>query len=116
MDENDVIFMASPISHISGCACGCELPWALGAPVILQDKWAPDEAVDLIVQHGATFTAGSTPFLVELLKAAKAKDEHLPKFRRFTCGGMAVSPQLVRDAHEGALRKRLIPFTEGKIR
>lgn len=99
MDDNDAVFMASPISHIAGCVCGCELPWALGAAVVLQDKWAPDEAVDLIVEHGATFTAGTTPFLVELLKAAKAKDEHLPHFRRFSCGGMAVPPQLVRDAH-----------------
>jgi acyl-CoA synthetase (AMP-forming)/AMP-acid ligase II len=100
MDDTDVVFMASAISHIAGCVCGCELPWALGALVVLQDKWAPDEAVDLIVQHDATFTTGSTPFLVELLKAAKAKDEHLPKFRRFSCGGMTVPPQLVRDAQE----------------
>jgi acyl-CoA synthetase (AMP-forming)/AMP-acid ligase II len=99
MREDDVVFMASPISHIGGCVCGCELPWALGAPVVLQDKWAADEAVDLIAAHNATFTTGSTPFLVELLKAAKAKDEHLPNFRRFTCGGMAVPPQLIRDAH-----------------
>jgi acyl-CoA synthetase (AMP-forming)/AMP-acid ligase II len=100
MDDTDVVFMASAISHIAGCVCGCELPWALGAPVVMQDKWAPDEAVDLIIKHGATFTTGSTPFLVELLKAGKAKNERLRGFRRFSCGGMTIPSQLVRDAHE----------------
>jgi acyl-CoA synthetase (AMP-forming)/AMP-acid ligase II len=99
MDERDVVFMASPVSHITGCLGACELPWAIGGPVVLQDKWSANEAVDLFIRHGVTYTAASTPFLAELLAAAQARDEHLPAFRRFTCGGMAIPPQLIRDAH-----------------
>jgi acyl-CoA synthetase (AMP-forming)/AMP-acid ligase II len=100
MDEHDVVFMASPVSHITGCLAACELPGAIGAPVVLQDKWSAAEAVELFLRHGCTYTAASTPFLAELLEAAKAQGEHLPDFRRFTCGGMAIPPQLIRDAHD----------------
>jgi cyclohexanecarboxylate-CoA ligase len=100
MSDRDVIFMASAVSHITGALMAFELPWAIGAPVILQEKWDACAAVDLFLQHGVTFTTSSAPFLQELLEAARNRDEHLPSFKRFVCGGMAVSPQLIREAHE----------------
>jgi cyclohexanecarboxylate-CoA ligase len=99
LTDRDVIFMASPVSHITGALMAFELPWAIGAPVILQEKWNPHAAVDLFLEHGVTFTTSSAPFLQELLEAAQGRDEHLPTFKRFVCGGMAVAPNLVREAH-----------------
>jgi cyclohexanecarboxylate-CoA ligase len=100
ISDRDVIFMASAVSHITGALMAFELPWASGAPVILQEKWDASAAVDLFLEHGVTFTTSSAPFLQELLGAARDRDEHLPSFKRFVCGGMAVSPQLIREAHD----------------
>jgi cyclohexanecarboxylate-CoA ligase len=97
---SDVIFMASPVSHVTGCLFAFEMPFAVGASVVLQEKWNPREAVDLFREHAVTITSSSTPFLRELLAECQARDEHLPRFRRFVCGGMAVPPQLVRDAQQ----------------
>ena len=100
MTDHEVIFMASPVSHITGCLIAFELPWAIRAPVVLQEKWDANEALDLFVDHGVTFTSSSTPFLRELLEAATARDLHLEGFSRFVCGGMTIPPQLIRDAHD----------------
>jgi acyl-CoA synthetase (AMP-forming)/AMP-acid ligase II len=98
LDSSDVVFMASPVTHVTGCNFAFEVPWATGAPVVLQEKWNPGEAVDLFREHGVTLTSSSTPFLRELLGACQARNEHLPAFKRFICGGMSIPPQLVRDA------------------
>ena len=100
LSANDVVFMASPVSHVTGCLFAFEVPWATGASVVLQEKWNPSEAVDLFREHGVTITSSSTPFLRELLDACKVRDEHLPKFKRFCCGGMSVPPLLVHDAQQ----------------
>jgi len=100
LGADDVIFMASPVSHITGCLLAFELPWASNSPVVLQEKWDAGQAIDLFLKYGVTFTSSSTPFLRELLDAAKARNEHLLGFKRFVCGGMAIPPQLILDAHE----------------
>ena len=100
MTSRDVIFMASPVSHITGCLIAFELPWLIGAPVVLQEKWDAHAAIDLFIEHGVTFTSSSTPFLRELLDTAKAKGLHLERFTRFVCGGMTIPSQLIRDAHD----------------
>jgi acyl-CoA synthetase (AMP-forming)/AMP-acid ligase II len=100
LDSDDVIFMASPVSHVTGCLFAFEAPWATGAPVVLQDKWNATEAVDLFLKHEVTMTSSSTPFLRELLAACVARNEHLPSFKRFVVGGMAVPSALVREAQQ----------------
>jgi cyclohexanecarboxylate-CoA ligase len=100
LDGRDVIFMASPVSHVTGCVFAFETPWATGASVVLQDKWNAAEAIDLFRAHGVTMTASSTPFLRELFEVAKSRNERLPAFKRFVCGGMPVPPRLVHDAQQ----------------
>jgi acyl-CoA synthetase (AMP-forming)/AMP-acid ligase II len=43
---------------------------------------------------------GATPFLVELLAAAKRHNSGLPSMRLFACGGAAVPPQLIHQCAE----------------
>jgi cyclohexanecarboxylate-CoA ligase len=100
LNADDVIFMASPVSHVTGCLFAFETPWATGAPVVLQEKWNPIEALETFRVHDVTMTSSSTPFLRELLAAAKAEDEHLSGFKRFVCGGMLVPTELVREAQD----------------
>lgn len=100
LNERDVLFMASPVSHITGCLMAFELPWAIAAPVVLQVQWHAAGAVELFLEHGVTYTSSSTPFLRELLAAARDRATHLPRFTRFVCGGMTIPPDLIREAHD----------------
>jgi acyl-CoA synthetase (AMP-forming)/AMP-acid ligase II len=68
-----------------------------GGPLVLQQSWNPDEALALVDEHRAVFTAAATPFLADLLDA-DWPHEHpkLSTLRWFLCGGAQVPPALVR--------------------
>ena len=97
LGRDDRVFMASPLSHITGLSYGIVLPVDLGCAVVLQDRWHPGEAADLIESSGCTFTVGATPFLRGLA------DEYATRgpsnLRTFVCGGADIPAELVRRAH-----------------
>ncbi|HEY8857163.1 MAG TPA: AMP-binding protein, partial [Rugosibacter sp.] len=69
LDATDVILAASPMAHQTGFLYGMMMPIMLQASAVLQDMWDPKETVQLINEHGITFTMASTPFLTDLAKA-----------------------------------------------
>jgi cyclohexanecarboxylate-CoA ligase len=96
LDQSDRVFMASPLSHITGLSYGVVLPVDLGAAVVLQDRWDPQTAVQLIEEGGCTFTVSATTFLRGL---ADAYDGRGPsRLNVFVCGGADIPAELVRRA------------------
>lgn len=98
LDERDVIFMPSPITHITGLLYGAQLPFMLGAGVVLLDVWDPHEAVALIDRHRCTFAVGATPFLHGILSRTEEREAGASSLRIFGCGGADVPPDLIRRA------------------
>jgi acyl-CoA synthetase (AMP-forming)/AMP-acid ligase II len=98
MDARDVMLMPSPVTHITGYGSGMVLPFVTPVKSALMPRWDADAAVAFIQQVGATASVGATPFLVELVAAAKRHGTGLPSMRLFACGGAAVPPQVVLDA------------------
>jgi len=96
----DIVFMPSPVTHISGYSNGLERPFISGTRTILMDNWNAQEAVRQIDRHGAVMTVAATPFLQELITAAKQAGSRIPSFRIFACGGAAVPSELIRRADE----------------
>jgi acyl-CoA synthetase (AMP-forming)/AMP-acid ligase II len=94
----DVMFMASPLTHITGLLQGLLVPTAMGARSVLLDRWDPEEAVSLIEAEGATYMAGATPFLQGVLDEYGRRGVGQPSLRQFCCGGAAVPPHLVEEA------------------
>lgn len=97
---NDVILMASPVTHVTGYLYGLELGFVTGARVILMERWDAGAAVDLVQQHAVTLSVGATPFLAELVAETTRRQATLPSLRLFGCGGAAVAPELVQRACE----------------
>ena len=62
LKEEDVIFMPSPVTHITGYLYALELPFLLGSKLVLMDIWNPEQALELIKKEKCTFTVGATPF------------------------------------------------------
>lgn len=100
MDERDVMLMPSPVTHITGYGSGILLPFVTPVKSALMPRWDADAAVAYIQEVGATASVGATPFLVELVAAAKRHGTGLPSMRLFACGGAAVPPQVIDDAWE----------------
>ncbi len=117
LDERDVVFMASPVTHITGLLYGMQLPMMLGVPVVLQDVWDVPRALRLIEAERCTFTVGATPFLHGIVHAPERADHDLSSLRTFVCGGADIPPSLVREARErtGMVATRVYGSTEAPI-
>ena len=94
----DTFLVPSPISHVGGSIYAFEAPMLLGTRAVLMDRWDPEAALALAVAERCTHVCGATPFLEQLLDAAKRADEHLPALKLFVCGGASVPPALIRKA------------------
>jgi acyl-coenzyme A synthetase/AMP-(fatty) acid ligase len=107
MGESDVVWMPSPLGHSTGFNYGLRLALYHGLRLVLQDRWHPETAVDLITSQGCTYTLSATTFLQDLVAEAVRRDAQLPMLRLFGCGGAPVPPPLVAQASEvgiGVLR------------
>lgn len=88
----------SPIAHIGGSIYAFEAPLLLGTTAVLMETWNPDAAVALMLAERCTHVAGATPFLAQLLTAARAAGTRLPDLKLFVCGGASVPASLIREA------------------
>ena len=97
VSEDDVIFMPSPVTHITGAIWAFDIPWISGAPAVLLDIWNVGEGIDAIREHGCTISGGATPFLQQLLAATAEDRSALSSLKTFFCGGTSVSPDLIKQ-------------------
>ncbi|HEY1859512.1 MAG TPA: AMP-binding protein, partial [Gemmataceae bacterium] len=91
-------FVPSPIGHIGGSIYAFEFPYLVGSTAVLQDVWNADDAVAIMLRERCTHMAGATPFLKQLLQAARKQGTRLPDLSLFICGGASVAPGLIREA------------------
>jgi len=110
----DVVFMPSPVTHVTGLLYGLQLPAMLGTGVVLQDVWDPTAALGLIEQNRCAFTVAATPFLHGLVHHPALADHDVSSLRVFACGGADVPPALIRAAGErlGCAATRVYGSTE----
>ena len=93
------IFFASPLGHSIGAIHGTRLSLHTGAPLVLQDAWDPECALEMIEEFGCAFTAAATPFLKDLVDARWPRSTpKLAPLRSFLCGGAQVPPSLMEAA------------------
>jgi acyl-CoA synthetase (AMP-forming)/AMP-acid ligase II len=95
---SDVVFMPSPVTHITGAYWAFDMPWVCGATSVLMDVWNADEGIDCIEKNRCTVTGGATPFLRQLLDTAARRPAAMASLRLFFCGGTTVSAELIREA------------------
>lgn len=100
VSADDIIFMPSPVTHITGAYWAIDMPWVRGATSVLVDVWEPESGLRLIAEKACTIVGGATPFLQQLLDAADKQSDALPMPRLFFCGGTTVSPDLIKQASE----------------
>jgi acyl-CoA synthetase (AMP-forming)/AMP-acid ligase II len=113
--SGDKFLVPSPISHIGGSIYAFECPLLLGTTAVLMERWDAKEAVALIDATRCTHMAGATPFLEQILAAAREAGTHLASLKVFICGGASVPPSLIRNGaayFERAVVSRVYGSTE----
>ena len=94
----DVVFMPSPVTHITGAFWCFDMPWVRGCSSVLIDVWSADDGIRCIADNQCTVCGGATPFLQPFLEVAADQPDVLATLRLFFCGGTTVSPDLIRQA------------------
>jgi len=115
IERGDKFLVPSPIAHIGGSIYAFECPLLLGTTAVLMERWEADDAVRLIDAEACTHMAGATPFLEQLLAAARRAATRLPSLKVFICGGASIPPSLIRGAaayFERAVVTRVYGSTE----
>ena len=115
IEPGDKFLVPSPIAHIGGSIYAFECPLLLGTTAVLMEKWDADDAVRLMNAESCTHMAGATPFLEQLLAAARRAQTRLPHLKVFICGGASVPSSLIRTAaayFERAVVTRVYGSTE----
>jgi acyl-CoA synthetase (AMP-forming)/AMP-acid ligase II len=98
LDASDSVFMPSPICHASGLQWGLRTALHLGVPIVLQDKWDPELALQLIDRHQCTYTLAATPFIVDLVATKSTHGRGgRDSLRYVASGGAAIPRSLVAD-------------------
>ena len=97
LGPDDHVFMASPVTHITGYLYGLVMPAITAAAAVFQPVWEPSDAVDLIEINQCRFSVGASPFLHGLVEAYERRGV-TSALRLFLCGGADVPPALVRKA------------------
>jgi long-chain acyl-CoA synthetase len=93
---DDVVFGGLPLFHTFGQTAVMNMAFRCGASVILLPRFDPDDAMSLMVAHGATvFTAVPTMY-VGMLEAAGRSDARPPL--RYAVSGGAALPVAVLEA------------------
>lgn len=92
----DIFHVANPLGHNAGYFFGLRFGLQSGGTVVLQERWDPAEAVELIREHRATYSAGATTHLIDLLGTSTATREALSSLRMYICSGADVPRQVAR--------------------
>lgn len=95
---SDVVWMPSPLGHSTGFNYGMRFALYHGIPLVLQDRWDAERAVELVARHRCSYTLAATTFLRDLVAATSALGIRLDSLRAFGCGGAPVPPPLVDQA------------------
>lgn len=97
LSSRDVAFGGAPLAHIAALCSAILAPMRVGARAVIMSSWNADLAADLIVQESATFMAGATVFLQDLVERFEGGTRPLPSLM-FLSGGAATPPALVERA------------------
>lgn len=103
LGADTVVWMPSPVGHSTGFNYGLRFALYHGIPLVLQDRWDPDVAVDLVTAHRCSYTLAATTFLQDLVEACQRRHATLDSLTHLGCGGAPVPPVLVEAAAEAGI-------------
>jgi acyl-CoA synthetase (AMP-forming)/AMP-acid ligase II len=98
LSRRDVIFNPAPVAHVGALVVSLLVPWAIGCPVILQSRWDPRRAVQMIAREKVTFAVGAPVFLNELVQEYESADAGGHRVTKFQTGAASTSTTLLKRA------------------
>ncbi len=97
LDARDAALMPAPLAHVSGLLNAVLVPGAAGMPVVLMDKWSPDQGVRLVSDEAVSFMIGPPTQFLGMMEVPGV-EEKVDSLRLVSCGGMGVTPEFIDEA------------------
>jgi cyclohexanecarboxylate-CoA ligase len=97
LSEEDVIFIPTSVTHITGLLYGLQMPQMLKAKVVLMDVWHPDRGLEIIARERCTWMVGATPFLLGMGRSPALHENDISCLKTFGCGGAECPPSAITD-------------------
>jgi len=107
LTPDSVTLCVVPLFHIFGLSAAMITALASGSELVLQDRFAVGEALDLIERHGVTVLHGVPTMFVMFLRDGRLDQRNLRSLKTGIIAGAPVSEDLARD-----VRNRLVPGLE----
>jgi cyclohexanecarboxylate-CoA ligase len=97
-EPGEVGGVAYPVAHIGGIEF-LITALACGFPLLLLERFVPDQSVELFRRYGVTNTGGAPPFYAALVAVARARpaEQALPALRTLKGGGAPCPPSMVGE-------------------
>ena len=96
----DVTFGGLPLFHTFGQTAVLNMAFRMGSAIILMPRFDGDQALELMIAHGATVFVGVPTMYVGLVEAARKRPDRPPL--RFANSGGAALPVALLEAFEVA--------------
>lgn len=114
LKRKDAVLMPAPMAHISGLLNGVLVSGFAGMRTVVQAKWDPEAALQLIEDERVSLMIGPPTFFHGLREASGFSTEAVRSMRLISCGGAGVTPDFVADTAEAfdARVKRTYGSTE----
>lgn len=100
LSAEDVVLAFSPFAHTVGFYYGVTMPIVHGMTVVYQDAWDPSVALELIAEHGVTWTMATPTFLFDLCAAVRDGGPSTATLTRISSAGAPIPPSLVERARD----------------
>jgi long-chain acyl-CoA synthetase len=95
LTSDDVVMGIAPLFHITGLVGHLAVAMLVGMPVVLQYRFTPATALELIEHHRATFTIAAITAYIALMNEPTADRYDVSSFRKLYTGGAPVAPPVV---------------------
>jgi cyclohexanecarboxylate-CoA ligase len=100
LDAASVAFVAHTATHYTGFVQGMLAPVMLGGTALVQDVWDGAVHLDLAERHGVSSFYGAPHFLIDLLRAQRARPRYAGSLRGIVTGSAPVPPHLVEQIRD----------------
>jgi long-chain acyl-CoA synthetase len=95
LGEDDVCLGVAPLFHITGLIGHMGVCLLIPMPLVLGFRFAPAPTLDLIEQHGCTFTVGAITVFTALMNDPSAEGRDYSALEKVYSGGAPIAPAIV---------------------
>jgi len=109
--RDDIALGCLPLFHIFGQTVSMNTIFRVGATVVFQPRFEPNEAIDLMLEHGVNTFHGVPQMYLALVQAGKARlasgQSELPRLKLAVSGGAAL-PAAVLEAFNATFQAEIM--------